>query len=80
METAATADIVQVTEQLTGHRAGAVAFGTEAPFLKQMGMETLILGPGDIEQAHQPDEFLSLDRIEPTVQLLRQLISHYCLH
>jgi acetylornithine deacetylase len=39
----------------------------------------LILGPGDIEQAHQPDESLPMDRIVPTVSLLRELIGRYCL-
>ncbi|MBT6879257.1 MAG: M20/M25/M40 family metallo-hydrolase, partial [Gammaproteobacteria bacterium] len=77
METPTTADIVQITEKLTGYKAGAVAFGTEGPFFNQIGMETIILGPGDIDQAHQPDEFLSLDRINPMVRVLRQLINYY---
>ena len=79
METAAGAEIVRVTEEMTGHRAGAVAFGTEAPYLQQLGMETVILGPGDIDQAHQPDEFLGLERIGPMVDLLRGLVRRFCL-
>lgn len=78
LQTAATAAIVQATEALTGHPAEAVAFGTEAPFLAQLGIDTVVLGPGDIDQAHQPDEFLSLDRIEPTVTLLQGLIRRFC--
>src|SRR5699024_2382084 len=77
-ETASTAAIVQATEQLTGHCAEAVAFGTEGSFLNQLGMETVILGPGDIAQAHQPDEYLALDRIAPTVNLLQRLIQKFC--
>ena len=42
-------------------------------------MQTLILGPGDIDQAHQPDEYLEMDRINPTVQILRGLIKEFCL-
>ena len=42
-------------------------------------MQTLILGPGDIDQAHQPDEYLDIDRIQPTVQILRSLIEKFCL-
>jgi len=79
METPASAEIVQASEQLTGHSAGAVAFGTEGPYLNQLGMQTVILGPGDIDQAHQPDEYLSLDRLAPTVKLLQQLIARFCL-
>ena len=78
METATSAEIVQVTEQLTGHPAGAVAFGTEAPFFNQLGMETIILGPGSIDQAHQPDEYLPLDAVTPMTHTLRQLITHFC--
>lgn len=72
-------ELVRLGEQLTGHQAEAVAFGTEAPYLQQLGCETLILGPGDIACAHQPDEYLELSRIQPTLELLRGLIRHYCL-
>lgn len=72
-------DLVKTAERLTGHSAGTVAFGTEAPWLQQIGMDTIVLGPGDIEQAHQPDEYLGLDRVQPCVDLLRELITHYCV-
>jgi acetylornithine deacetylase len=75
----ADAELVRLAERLTGHSAQAVAFGTEAPYLQRLGCETLVLGPGDIDCAHQPGEHLELARIEPTVALLRQLIQHYCL-
>lgn len=78
-EEAADRELVRLAERLTGHQAQAVGFGTEAPYLQQLGCETLVLGPGDIDCAHQPNEYLQLDRIEPTVKLLRQLIQHYCL-
>ncbi len=79
METAADSDIVRATEKLTGHPAEAAAFGTEAPYFQQLGMEVVVLGPGDIGTAHQPNECLRLDRIEPTINLLRSLISRYCV-
>ena len=78
-EQAADAELVRVAERLTGHRAQAVAFGTEAPYLQQLGCETLVLGPGDIACAHQPGEYLEMSRLQPTVRLLTQLIEHYCL-
>ncbi len=78
-EQAADSELVRLAEKLTGHAAQSVAFGTEAPYLQQLGCETIVLGPGDIACAHQPGEFLELARIEPTVVLLRQLIQHYCL-
>src|SRR5690606_12036469 len=50
-------DLVAVCEGVTGHSAEAVAFATEAPYLHDLGMDVVVLGPGDIDQAHQPDEF-----------------------
>ena len=79
METPASAEIVRLTQRLTGHTPEAVAFGTEAPYFTQLGMDTVILGPGDIEQAHQPDEYLALDRLQPTIDLLQQVIKSVCI-
>ena len=79
MATAADAHIVRLAEQLSGNPAGAAAFGTEGPYYNALGCETVILGPGDIEQAHQPDEYLALNRLTPTVKLLQQAISRICL-
>ena len=78
-ETPATSAIVQASEVLTGQVADAVSFGTEAPFLNQLGLETVILGPGNLAQAHQPDEYLEAARIPPTLDLLRTLIRRFCL-
>jgi acetylornithine deacetylase len=78
-EQAADSELVQIAERLTGHSAQAVAFATEAPFLQQLGMETIVMGPGSIDRAHQPDEYLELDQIQPCITLLQQCIRHYCL-
>lgn len=72
-------ELVKTAERLTGNSAASVAFGTEAPLLQRLGMDTIILGPGDIDQAHQPDEYLALDRLQPCIDTLRGLIRHYCL-
>jgi acetylornithine deacetylase len=78
-EQAAHSDLVRLAEKLTGHSATAVGFATEAPFLQSMGMETIIMGPGSIDRAHQPDEYLELSQIRPCVDLLQSCIAHYCL-
>ena len=44
-----------------------------------MGMETVILGPGDIEQAHQANEFLAVERIPPMLEILSKMIGHFCI-
>ncbi|MEW6728734.1 MAG: acetylornithine deacetylase [Pseudomonadota bacterium] len=79
METPADSPLVRAAEALTGHAAEAVPFGTEGPYLRELGMDVVVLGPGDIAQAHQPDEYLALDRIEPTLALLRGLIQRFCI-
>jgi acetylornithine deacetylase len=78
METPAESAIVKAAEALTGYTAGAVAFGTEGPYMNQMGMQTVIMGPGSIDQAHQPDEFLALDQIEPGKRIIRELVTRFC--
>jgi acetylornithine deacetylase len=79
METASEAAIVKAVESLTGHPAGAVAFGTEGPYLNDLGLETVICGPGHIEQAHQPDEYLPLEHIQPGIKLIQSLVRRFCL-
>ena len=71
--------IVKLAEKLTGYPSQAVAFATEAPYLTQLGMETVVLGPGDIAQAHQPDEFLALEHLNPTISILQQAINTVCI-
>ncbi|ARN73902.1 acetylornithine deacetylase [Oceanicoccus sagamiensis] len=71
--------LVKAAEQLTGHSAESVAFATEGPLLQQLGMETIVLGPGSIDQAHQPNEYMALNQVQPAVDLLKQLIGRFCL-
>lgn len=73
-----TSELVNIAEKLTGTNAISVGFGTEAPFLQALGFETIILGAGDIAQAHQPNEYLSLNRINPMIELLTKLIRRFC--
>lgn len=79
LATARTAEIVQLAEQLSGHPAAAAAFATEAPYLSALGMDVVVLGPGDIACAHQPDESLAVARLAPTLDMLRRFISHFCM-
>lgn len=73
------AELVRLAVELTGGPAGAVGFATEAPFFQALGLDTVVLGPGDVACAHRPDECLELARIDPAVDLLEHLIARYCL-
>ncbi len=70
---------VRLCEELTGQPSGSVAFATEAPFFKALGADTLVLGPGDIAQAHQPDEYLAMNRVDPMLAIVRKLVKTLCL-
>ena len=78
MRTARDSEIVRISEKLSGHTARAVAYGTEGPFFNELGMETVILGPGDIEVAHRPNEYLPIDRIAPMIDIVTRLTRHFC--
>ena len=46
-------EIVAAAEKLTGSAAESAAYSTEAPFFQEIGLDAVVLGPGDIAQAHQ---------------------------
>jgi acetylornithine deacetylase len=79
METPADAAIIQTAEELTGEKSISVSFGTEGPYFSELGMDTVILGAGDIDQAHQPDEYLHEERIKPMVDILQGMIQRFCM-
>ena len=70
---------IQKIETLTGEVSGSVAFATEAPFLQQLGTQTVIMGPGSIDQAHQPNEYIEQDQIKPAIQTMEKVITDICL-
>lgn len=59
---------------LTGaNTAGAVSYGTEASLFQETGIPSVVCGPGSIDQAHQPNEFVALDQIDACIAFLRKL-------
>ena len=60
---------------LTGqNRSLAVAYASEAGLFQQAGIHAIVCGPGNIEQAHQPDEYVGLDQLESCARFLCRLI------
>ncbi len=70
-------NLVKDIEKLVGTEAGVVNYCTEAPFINQL-CPTLVLGPGSINQAHQPDEYIDTSMIKPTREVIHNLIHHFC--
>ncbi len=69
--------LIKDLEELTGQLSATVNYCTEAPFLQHL-CPTLVIGPGSIEQAHQPNEYLEFKYIDPTISLLKNAIHRYC--
>lgn len=60
--------------ELTGaNGADLVAFGTEAGIFQSLGLSAVVCGPGSIEQAHKPDEYVSLDQLQQCLDMLDRL-------
>ena len=78
MQTSIDSEIIKISEKVTQQISSSVAFGTEGPFFNDMGLETVILGPGDIHVAHQPNEYLQINRIEPSINIISKMMNHFC--
>ena len=50
-------------------------YGAEAGQFQAAGFPTVVCGPGSIDQAHKPNEFIALDQIDQGEHLLRKLIA-----
>jgi len=50
-----------------------VPFGTEAGLFQALGMSCVVCGPGSIDQAHKPDEFISREQLNACLQMLAGL-------
>lgn len=73
-------EVVTLAKSLAGRNDHAkVAFGTEAGLFQQTaGIPTVVCGPGSIDQAHKPNEFVSLDQIEKCEKFMEKLMDHVC--
>jgi acetylornithine deacetylase len=55
-----------------------VAFGTEAAQMMALGAESVVIGPGDIREAHRTGEFVPVDELERCAAVLRESIQQIC--
>ncbi len=74
LEPTETNEARRIVAELTGaNTADLVAFGTEAGLFQSLGMDVVVCGPGSIEQAHKPDEFLEIAQLSACVDMLERL-------
>lgn len=69
---------VQTVKQLTQAEPQTVAYATEAPFFQNMGLDTLVMGAGSIDQAHQPNEFVEAQQIQEAIEIIKNAIHRTC--
>jgi acetylornithine deacetylase len=63
-----------IVMELTGaNGANTVPFGTEAGIFQSLGMSAVVCGPGSIEQAHKPDEYVEIDQLRECLSMLERL-------
>jgi acetylornithine deacetylase len=75
LNTPGDAEVTQLAAALSGANVTTkVSFGTEGGLFQAAGIPTVICGPGSIDQAHKPDEFIALDQIARCEAFLRRLI------
>ncbi|HET6975029.1 MAG TPA: acetylornithine deacetylase [Pyrinomonadaceae bacterium] len=77
-ETDADSPLVKLLENAAGKQSGTVAFGTEAAQMKALGSVSVVIGPGDIREAHRTGEFVPVDELERCADILRQSIQQLC--
>ena len=79
-ETPAEARLTRMVESISGKTAESVAFGTEAPYLNSLGLDTIVIGPGNINQAHQANEYIPSNQITPYCNILQKLVQNICIN
>jgi acetylornithine deacetylase len=72
-------EVVGLAQELSGNDDfGKVSFGTEGSQFQRAGIPTVVCGPGSIEQAHKPNEYVAIEQVAKCEQFLRRLMDRMC--
>ncbi|MDP6705464.1 MAG: acetylornithine deacetylase [Alphaproteobacteria bacterium] len=72
-------DVVALVRALTGDNdTGKVSFGTEAGAFQQAEIPTVVCGPGSVEQAHKPNEFIAIEQVRQCEAFMDRLLERVC--
>jgi acetylornithine deacetylase len=75
------AEIVALAKTLSGANSTTkIAFGTEAGLFQKAELPAIVCGPGSIEQAHKPDEFVAIEQLALCEQFMHRLADHAARH
>ena len=72
-------EVVTLLKDILGTEPIGAPYYTEAVSYTKAGIPTVICGPGSIDQAHTPDEYISLEQIDLGVKTYKELIKRVCL-
>lgn len=72
--------LVMIAQSIMGaNQLNSVPYGAEAGLFAENGIDSIICGPGSIEQAHKPNEFIALDQLARCEEFIEKLIAYYTL-
>ena len=78
LDTSEDSDVVKLLKELSNNSETAtVSFASEAGQFEQAGFQSIICGPGSIEQAHRANEFISKDQLQLGTEMIQKLIRHF---
>ncbi|MBI3916775.1 MAG: acetylornithine deacetylase [Betaproteobacteria bacterium] len=79
LDTGPETEVVALAQELSGSaEIGKVSFGTEASQFQRAGIPTVVCGPGSIDQAHRPNEFVTLEQVARCEAFMRRLMDRVC--
>jgi acetylornithine deacetylase len=77
-ETQPDSPLISLLEHATGIESGTVAFGTEAAHMMALSSEPVVIGPGDIREAHRTGEFVPVNELKQCAEVLKLAILRLC--
>lgn len=77
-ETARESPLIKLLEKKTGLESGTVAFGTEGAQMQALGSDPVVIGPGDIREAHRTGEFVPVAELERCTEILKHAVEQLC--
>src|ERR1700752_4250919 len=77
-ETPPESPLIKLLERETGLSSGTVAFGTEGAQMQALGSDPVVIGPGDIREAHRTGEFVPVRELEQCTEILKHAVEQLC--
>ena len=79
LEVSEDSEIIRILKNLLKTEPIGAPYYTEAPNYTKAGIPTVICGPGDIEQAHTPNEYITLEQLSYGVAIFKNLVQKVCI-